>query len=462
MTDRTAARRPDAGPAAPDPGAAASLALARPISAGRNPGLDGLRVIAAMAVLLTHVGGQTGFEFTGSPASWVVDRGDVGVPIFFVLSGLLLYRPWARAVLDGEAGPAVGRYLCRRALRILPAYWLVVIIALITLSHAHIRSVSTWIQYLLLVQNYNQHPWWDGTGANGLAQMWSLVIEVSFYLILPLLAVALARLVRRGAASVARRARRLLTGLGVLAASSYGFAVLMYPPFRLVWLNVTLPRYVTWFAAGMALAVVAEWARAEPAEGPATRLCATVAASAGACWLIAAVAFAIACTPLTGPELLLWPSLWQVEIKIFLYTVIAIALVAPVAFQPNSATWVSRALGNGVMGFLGRVSYGIFLWQFVIIYGFYWAVHAKTVWQGTFYPWPTAVGILIACTAATLIAAILSFYVVEQPAQRLYRVLYRPRFRPTRPPGGSGALAGQSGQEPGNRDQAQQLRPDVP
>jgi len=402
---------------------------ALPISAGRNPGLDGLRVLAALAVLVTHVGGQTGFEFTGTPASWVANRGDVGVPIFFALSGLLLYRPWARAALDGEAGPAVVGYLWRRALRILPAYWLVVIIALITLNRSHIGSVSAWAQYLLLLQNYNTHPWWDGTGADGLAQMWSLVVEVSFYLVLPLLAVALDRLAWRGTTSVTRRARRLLAGLAVLAASSYGFATLLYYPARLGLLSDTLPRFTTWFVAGMALAVLAEWASAEP-DGPAARLCATVADSAGACWLIAGIAFAIACTPLTGPELLLTPSLWQVEIKTFLYTVIATALVAPVAFQATRTSWVSRALGNRAMSFLGRVSYGIFLWQFVVIYGFYWLVGAKTVFQGTLYPWPTVVGILIACTAATLIVSIASFYLVERPAQHLYRVVYRTRRGP--------------------------------
>src|ERR1700734_1532417 len=128
MTDATSAIA-----AAPRPGDAAAQAI--PVSRGhRNPGLDGLRVIAAFAVLLTHVGGQTGFEFTGTPMSWIVNRGDIGVPIFFALSGLLLYRPWARAALDGEAGPGVRPYLLKRALRILPAYWLVVIVALVTLN----------------------------------------------------------------------------------------------------------------------------------------------------------------------------------------------------------------------------------------------------------------------------------------------------------------------------------------
>ncbi len=187
---------------------------------GRVAALDGLRVLAAFAVLVTHVGGPTGFEFTGSPASWVVSRGDVGVPIFFALSGLLLYRPWARAVLLAGAGPPAAPTFWRRALRILPAYWLVVIIALLTLSPSHTRAASAWVQYLLLLQNYNLHPWWDGTGANGLAQMWSLVVEVSFYLILPLLAAVLSWLAGRGSGD--QRGRRLLAAVAVAACRPTG------------------------------------------------------------------------------------------------------------------------------------------------------------------------------------------------------------------------------------------------
>lgn len=383
-------------------------------------------------MLLTHVGGQTGFEFTGTPASWVVDRGDVGVPIFFALSGLLLYRPWARAALDGDAGPGVGSYLVRRALRILPAYWLVVIIALLTLNRAHIGSLSTWAQYLLLAQNYIPHPWWPGTGAPGLAQMWSLVVEVSFYAVLPLLAALLDWLAWRGTTSVARRARRLLAGVSALALASYAFAVLMYYPTDEQWLGVTLPRLMSWFAAGMAIAVAAEWARAERAAGPASQFRRAVAGSAGTCWLIAATVFAIACTPVAGPEGFVVPTLWNVEIKTALYTVVAAALVAPVAFQPTGVTLVSRVLGNPVMSFLGRISYGIFLWQFVVIYCFFRLVHASSN-IGHVYPWPVVVGILLCCGLATVMVAAASYYLLELPAQRIYRLVRR--FRPLPAPG---------------------------
>jgi len=427
MTDRAAAAEIPSGSGG---GLFLQDELGLPMSGRRNTALDGIRVLAAFAVLLTHVGGQTGFEFTGTPASWVVNRGDVGVPIFFALSGLLLYRPWAKATLAGKAGPNVGSYLWRRALRILPAYWAVAIVALLTLNRPHIESISNWAQYLLLVQNYNLHPWWDGTGARGLAQMWSLAIEVTFYALLPFLAALLDWLAWRGTTSVAKRARRLLVGIALLGLLSYPFTVLEYHPTVEFWLGETLPRLMTWYAAGMALAVLAEWARAEPAGGPVGRLCRTIAGSAGACWIIALSCFAIACTPLTGPENLLVSTMWQVELKTALYTVIAIGLIAPVALLPARPTWVSRALGNPVMSFLGRISYGIFLWQFLVIYGFFWLVHAHTVYQGVLYPWPIVLGILISCGAVTIAIAAASFYLLERPAQRLYHVLNRAGRQP--------------------------------
>jgi len=395
---------------------------------GHNPSLDGLRVIAALAVLITHVGAQTGFSFTGNPASWVVSRCDVGVSIFFALSGLLLYRPWAQAAITGRSGPDTQSYLRRRALRILPAYWVVLVLAMVTLNPGHLRSLVTWAQYLLFAQTYDPHPWWGGTGATGLAQMWSLSIEVSFYLMLPLLAVLLAWLARRGTTDANQRARRLLAGITFLGICSYGFCVLLFYPSLQLWLGETLPHLMTWFAAGMALAVVSAWAHAEPeGAGPVARFCRTIAGSAGACWLIAAMVFAIACTPLAGPEFLAIPSLWTTEVKTALYTVIALAVIAPVAFQPGRRTWVAQTLGNPVMRFLGRISYGIFLWQFLVIYAFFALIHARDVFDGGYYIWPQVLGILAVIVVATIAVSAVSYYVIERPAQRLYR--WRPLNR---------------------------------
>ncbi len=379
------ARRPEGG--APGPGAASQRAELRqrpdatgppaaatksrhdlPAVSGHQDALDGLRAIAAFAVLVVHVGGQTGFEYSGTPASWAVSRGDIGVPIFFALSGLLLFRPWARAILQGTQAPQVGPYLWRRALRILPAYWAVVLIALPTLDAAHAGSPWTWAQYLFLLQIYNPHPWWPGTGATGLAQMWSLSVEVSFYLALPLIAAALGWLANRAGGDVNLRAKRLLAGIAGLAASSVAFIVVIFHPEPQFWLGETLPRMTAWFAAGMTIAVITVWAQAEPGrEGPVRRFCWTVGFSSGACWI------------------------------------------------------------NRVMRFLGRISYGVFLWQFIVIYAFFNALHMKDGFHGGSYSAVQVIGILIAIALLTAAVSTVGYFCIERPAQRLYRLALRQR-----------------------------------
>lgn len=390
--------------------------------------LDGLRAVAAAAVLLTHVGGLTGYVFTGTPASWVVSRGDVGVPVFFALSGLLLYRPWASAVLTGQPASQVLLYLRRRALRILPAYWAVVLIALPVLNPHAARHAWSWLQYLLLVQNYDPHPWWTGTGATGLSQMWSLVVEVSFYLLLPLLAAALAwlALARRrttapaSQADICRRARRMLAGLAILAILSFGWTVLAYYPRPELWFAGTLPPLLIWFTAGMAIAVGSAWAAAEPEGGPVSRFCRSVADSAGMCWLIAGCAFAIACTPLTGPEFGGVPSLWNTEFKTALYMIVALAVVAPLAFLPwrEHPTVASRVLASRGFRFLGKISYGIFLWQFLAAYAFFALLRLKTAFYGGSYSTVAAVAVLLGVTVFTIAFSVASYYLLERPAQR--------------------------------------------
>jgi peptidoglycan/LPS O-acetylase OafA/YrhL len=405
------------------PARAAAPDLAPPAVSGRQPALDGLRVIAAFAVLVIHVAGATGFAFNGTPASWITSRGDIGVPIFFTLSGLLLYRPWAAAALSAGDAPATVAYLWRRALRILPAYWAVVVIAILTLNHAHIRSVLSWAQYLLLAQVYDPHPWWSGTGADGLAQMWSLAVEVSFYAVLPLLAGLLTWFAVRAGQDTGRRVRRLLIGIAVLAVLPFGVAVAEFYPSFQPWIGETLPRLMTWFAPGMALAVLAAWTQADArADSGVRRFTSTIAQSGGLCWLIAGMVFILACTPVTGPETIGYVPLWPTEIKLALYAIVAVAVVAPAAFQPSGMTRMSVLLGNRVMRFLGKISYGIFLWQYVVLFAVFAGWHLRDIFHGGSFTLFSATYLLIAITVATVIAATLSYYVIEQPAQRLMRL----------------------------------------
>ena len=86
------------------------------------PALDVLRLVGALAVLTTHVAFQTGEYFPNGVVGTLLARMDIGVAIFFVLSGFLLSRPWWASAASGTPAPMVGRYALKRLLRIWPVY----------------------------------------------------------------------------------------------------------------------------------------------------------------------------------------------------------------------------------------------------------------------------------------------------------------------------------------------------
>src|SRR5664279_2258570 len=91
----------------------------------RLPALDGVRAAAALAVLTTHVAFQTASVARG-PFGALQGRLDCGVAVFFALSGFLLARPWILGT-----SPTTAQYFLCRAARILPAYWLAMVVAVI-------------------------------------------------------------------------------------------------------------------------------------------------------------------------------------------------------------------------------------------------------------------------------------------------------------------------------------------
>jgi peptidoglycan/LPS O-acetylase OafA/YrhL len=358
--------------------------------------LEGMRALAAGAVLLTHAGFVSG-AIGGSVLPGFLARMDIGVAIFFVLSGFLLYRPHARA--NAGLGPRPDRraYAARRAARLVPAWLCVLAVTPLLAPEARSASLASWAANLTQLQALRQ-DWL----LPGLAQLWSLSTEVMFYLALPFLAAAIGAIVR------GRRPRAellALAGLVLLAQAFRAAYQLEVLPEGWSWLQ-TLPGMLDWFAAGMALACLTA------APGRFTATVDTIRRSAAALWTIAACLLWVLTTRLAGPYDLAAPTWAEQTFKHVGYGLFALLVVAPSACGGSSPA--SSILASRLMGYLGKISYAVFLWHLPVMFALR-DVLGYRLFAGHF--WMTVVGTAV----LTVPIAAASWHLVEHPIQRIVR-----------------------------------------
>ncbi|WP_059015241.1 acyltransferase [Mycobacterium sp. M26] len=302
---------------------------------GFLPAVEGMRACAAMGVVLTHVAFQTGTS--SGVLGRLLHRFDLAVAVFFALSGFLLWRGHAAAARGLRQRPPTGHYLRSRLVRIMPGYLVAVIVILTLLPEANHASPTVWLANLTLTQVYVPL-----TLTAGLTQMWSLSVEVSFYLALPILAFLARRLPVRARVPV----------IAAVAVASLGWGLLpIHTPQGVNFLNWP-PAYASWFAAGMLLA---EWTVSP------LGLVHKLARNRWAITAIAVTAYLLSASPLAGPEDLVPATLGQFVIRTSLGAIVAWALLAPLVLdRPDTPHPI---LGNRVMVTLGRWSYGLFVWH---------------------------------------------------------------------------------------------------
>ncbi len=347
--DPVAASSTDSGSGASNPDAAGPAVTSRRF----YPQLEGMRALAAIGVLITHVAFQTrAVEI--AVLGPVLGRLDLAVALFFGLSGFLLWRPWVDAAHRGAGHPSIPRYLKHRVVRIWPAYVVVVVLVLLLLPEAQGADFDVWLANLTLTQVFVPL-----TLTAGLTQMWSLSVEIGFYALLPLIGLALVRL--RGRWAGAR-----IPVLLVLGAVSLGWA----------WVGTSLPvadgvetknwvfGHLPWFVAGLILAEVA--GVLDTAGAPRARWMNLAIRLSANRWLmlgVLVVAYGLACTRLAGPTGLGDVSNIEFVTKMVLGALCGYALLAPLVCNPGPF----RFLTSRVMLALGRWSYGIFIWHVAVL-----------------------------------------------------------------------------------------------
>jgi peptidoglycan/LPS O-acetylase OafA/YrhL len=388
-----------------------------PSSGGRLAGIEGLRALAAGSILIVHTwgaapGGPPGLRGFGV---YFLDL-RFGVTLFFTLSGFLLYRPFAVALLRDSERPSFARYLRNRALRILPAYWVILLLCAVALGsviirgeageeNGSLRNPGLLARAALLVQDYQ-----PSTLLTGIGPAWSLAVEVVFYVALPLLVLlawklgaSATRSSHRVAAALAPAALLLVVGLVVKAVAAY----VVPPPYPYAgygtnWHSVVERSFfcqADLFAFGMALAV----ARALWEQGK-LRL--------PSHWRLIALALILGSYALTARV-----SSTKHQLSYSPYnTLIALAFSLVLALvvlesRPSRSPFI-RLLEARPFVAAGVISYSVFLWHQPLIL---WLRDHDLLFEG-------ATGLFINLAIVIPLTAVLStltYYLVEAPAVRL-------------------------------------------
>lgn len=344
----------------------------------RSARVESLRALAALAVVVAHCWQYSyNFGWASLVPYWhrvIATAGNAGVELFFALSGYLIFRPFARAAFGGGRRIPLGTYVRNRFVRIMPLYWVAVVVLLVTTQHG--GTGQQWWRFALMAQNFSTHTLQTVDGP-----MWSVVVEVQFYVLLPLVTVVLST-VGRGRRSAAAG---LLVALGVLSASLqwiYGADPLV---------DRSLPATFYWFVPGMLLALLQihwderrpDWVRSLLGRRDLW-LGAGLVVWAGQAWFLTG----------TAPLIVLASFL----------TVGAVTL--PLADGP-----AVRLLDVRPLSLVGVVSYSLYMWHVPLV--------AELVrvpgLSGRFLP------LLGVALPVTLAVATASYLVVERPALRLRR-----------------------------------------
>ena len=327
------------------------------------PALDGIRAIAALLVLTFHAGQE------GLPLPSFVSFGQTGVDLFFVLSGFLISSILLKA--RPRDWSEIKTFYARRSLRIFPLYYLAL---LVTAIFFYPVSWPFWV--------YLQNFWLSaGKPIAGPGHFWSLAVEEQFYLVWPFLVLFTPR-------------RFLLRILAALIVTSFLVRLLLAASHHDVY-SLTLTR-LDGLAAGGVLAVL-------QSQGSLRRY---------RSFLAVLTTLAAVLVVVLGAHFRNFGNAWFLASKYSLLAAMYAGALGWVLCSPTSP--LCRALEVRPLRFVGRVSYGLYVWHPLVFTTVFKLLHYRR-------PWLEA-SVSFALVFAT---ACLSWYAFERPFLRL-----KDRFAP--------------------------------
>ncbi len=382
------------------------------------PGLEAIRALAASMVVVHHVASLAGPRagLVATPAEVM----DAGVAVFFVLSGFLIFRPYATGLITARGGQPAVAFWWRRILRIVPAYW-VALTVLWAAGNLHLGD--QWWKHYLFLQPFSRY-----TALVGLVPAWSLSTELCFYLLVPPLAAVVGRvLAARFPGPGHARERAMVVATVVVALAALGPLARATAPswagderaLSFQW----LPTNLDLFGAGMLLAVASAWTAID--VGARARADA-VARRAWPWWVLATVVFVAYAYLVGGVDFAVGYQGWSWQRRQVTFTLCALLLLVPAVFGPQDHGLLRRLWAWRPVVWVGTVSYGLYLWHVGVLERLVdrppgLAGAGEPGWDG----WlpdridpPSFAVLLLATFALALGIAALSWYLLERPLQR--------------------------------------------
>jgi peptidoglycan/LPS O-acetylase OafA/YrhL len=358
--------------------------------------LDGMRGVAVLLVLWYHI-----WEISWQPApvpwlQWIPETGFIGVHLFFFLSGFVITYPFVRAQVANEPQPRWEHFAWRRFVKIVPSYVISIAVAYAVGYAATVRAGATPTQeivtHLLFI-----HTWWQSTYGSINGVLWTLAVEVEFYLVFPV-----AWWCFRREPLFTFGGMVLIAELWRLHAAHCCFNDLM--PL----LAENLPGYLDIFACGMLGAWLfvhygrrvrdSRWTFAAP--------------------LLAIAGLALLCNLLIGMFDSRYEPQWEVALQITMRPLYGLSFVAIALGSLAAPRAWQVLLANPPLAFLATISYNLYLYHQMVarlmvdahVPPYHGDPHYDLTWQ----PRYMALAFVVTIAQAALVT-----YLIERPLLKL-------------------------------------------